>query len=69
MLCGYRGEFDSAAAYAEALIRAGAELGGFLGGCGYMISGHVATAAGDVAAAEDATRLGGRSSVFTRWHV
>ena len=58
MLCGYRGEFDSAAAYAEALIGAGAELGGFLGGCGYMISGHVATAAGDVAAAEDAYQAG-----------
>jgi predicted ATPase/class 3 adenylate cyclase/DNA-binding CsgD family transcriptional regulator len=54
----YQGETASAATYAKATVEAGAELGGFFAGCGQMISGWSAIAAGDVAAATHSYELG-----------
>jgi predicted ATPase/class 3 adenylate cyclase/DNA-binding CsgD family transcriptional regulator len=77
IVTAYQGETDSAAAYAKALVEAGAELGGFLAGCGQMVSGWSALAAGDVAAARQAYELGwpivgvhsAARAVFVSWRA
>jgi DNA-binding CsgD family transcriptional regulator len=53
-----QGDIDSGSTYAEAYIKVGEEFGGFLEGCGRMVSGLVAVAAGDVLAAEKAIEAG-----------
>jgi predicted ATPase/class 3 adenylate cyclase/DNA-binding CsgD family transcriptional regulator len=52
--CGYRGEVAAARAAAEAVLDAGAELGGRYAVLGHVAVGRAALAAGDVAAAHDA---------------
>ena len=76
-LDAHRGDTATASVHARALMEAGAELGGFLGGCGCMLAGWVAMSAGEVAAAEElyetawpqVTAVPSACAVFFAWRA
>jgi DNA-binding CsgD family transcriptional regulator len=54
----YQGEVSAARAAADAVLKADAELGEYFRGLGYSVVAFAALAAGDVAAAQDASEAG-----------